>query len=118
MASKNNMIEEMTDVYHKYRFVLEQSGITFERYFKWLNKFETHAEIRKAYAFIFSGSQNCLYRFIILANRVAKDYDPDHWINLRILDPSHAHVKLLDKGCQVIRMTWKSRPKPPRRGSE
>ena len=123
MAAKAKMKEEILGAYHKYKFIFDFSGITDEKFYGWLHKFETHEEIRKAYTFMFGGgkllfTRGCLYKTLLMAEKIADEYEPKEWYSLKALEPGHKYVKLLKEICKLVYKTWSTKPKAPRRGSE
>ena len=124
MSQKDQMIKDILTTHSKYGKFLEMVGVPETTFLKWLYKFKTYDEIRKANNFIHGTSENqpftkkSLLRALMIFEAVWNRFKPEEWDILIGLGGSHPQLKDLSYVKRELKTIWTKRPKPPRRGGE
>jgi len=104
MASKNDMFNELLQVYTDNQTLFDNNNI---HYLKWLDKIKTYSHTRMAYKFMF----NKLYLCLGCLKKIWDCHSPATWAGLKIVNRGCDELKDLHSELNDFNIVWKSRPK-------
>ena len=67
---------------------------------------------------VFSPNSKCLLKSLKVAQKVADRFTSEQWGRLKFMNPSNEHLKLLKIAVDIVRIDWRRKPRPRRKGSE
>ena len=116
MASKEELLNNITETVNKYEHIFTTSGISIEQCYKWIKNLRNYDQVRHGNTFLHGGSKGpfikeCLLKFLLLADSVYVRFDAEAWKILKATAATHKSVKDLKIVTNEVRRVWKTRPK-------
>ena len=103
MASKQELFNELLEVYTNNSLLFDTHKI---KYLKWLDKLKSYEQVRKGNRFMF----NKLILCIKPLKRIWESHRPEVWVGLKAINRGCDEVRLLQQELHDFNVIWKKRP--------
>ena len=113
MATKEEIVKDVLASYSKHAHLFDKAGVSDLKFYKWLHSQKSHADLRKANSFFYSGlkKKQAIMFYVGFAGSIWGRLPESDWAILLKTARNDPDVMELRAALNDIKLAWGQRPK-------